>query len=67
MGVSSFLIFVAYKMGQMFDEYIETGYIVGEEQSTAEELAMKQQLEGDTSLGIAEEGQDEAAEQQVKV
>merc|ERR1719487_292001 len=68
MGVSSFLIFVAYKMGQMFDEYIETGYIVGEEQPTAEELAQKQQLEGDTSLGIAEEGQEDAGtEQQVKV
>mmetsp|Transcript_43635 Transcript_43635/g.118608 ORF Transcript_43635/g.118608 Transcript_43635/m.118608 type:complete len:542 (+) Transcript_43635:572-2197(+) len=66
MGVSSFLIYVAWQMGKMFDEYIATGYIVGEEAPSAEELAKQAQLEGDTSLGIEEEGQTED-EQQVKV
>jgi len=39
---------------------------VGEEAPSAEELAKQAQLEGDTSLGIEEEGQTED-EQQVKV
>jgi len=69
MTVATFLIFNARFMGQKFDEYMESGYIVGgEDESKVEyamadvekaglEMAAEQNDNGDTSCGIEEEGQ----------
>ncbi|CAM9801199.1 unnamed protein product [Choristocarpus tenellus] len=57
---STFLIWVAWIMGKMFDELILSEEIVGEEPKTylLEELAAGQD-EADTSCGVLEEGQGE--------
>jgi AAA family ATP:ADP antiporter len=63
--VASFLIFNARYMGRKFDEYTESGYIVGvtgvedEEDDDEDEkgLEMSENDNDDTSCGILEEGQ----------
>jgi len=69
MAVASFLIFNANYMGKKFDEYMESGHIVGGDGNTADggysrtdeeggiETAMGQNDNGDTSCGLEEEGQ----------
>jgi len=68
MAVATFLIFNANYMGQKFDEYMESGHIVGDEDCNPDggyaqaeegglETAMDQNDNGDTSCGVEEEGQ----------
>mmetsp|Transcript_19744 Transcript_19744/g.44829 ORF Transcript_19744/g.44829 Transcript_19744/m.44829 type:complete len:616 (-) Transcript_19744:219-2066(-) len=69
MFVASFLIFNARYMGQKFDEYMDSGYVVGGENELPQgysagdkdtaglELAVGQNEVNDTSCGIEEEGQ----------
>jgi AAA family ATP:ADP antiporter len=70
MAVASFLIWNARFMGKLFDEYTESGYIVGEEENPETqniEMAIGQNETKDTScalydddeMGAEEEGQEE--------
>jgi len=59
MGVSSFLIYVAWFMGTKFDEYMASGYLVGSESEATVDLPAMQAVQDDTSCGLEEEGQDE--------
>jgi ATP:ADP antiporter, AAA family len=57
-AVSCFLIWNARLMGEKFDEYTESGYIVGEEnnpESNNIQMAMKQNENDDTSCAIMED------------
>jgi AAA family ATP:ADP antiporter len=62
MGVAGFLIYVATYMGGKFEEFVETGHIVGEDNQdvpTADKevvMALGQNAD-DTSCGLEEEGQ----------
>ena len=60
MAVASFLIWNARFMGRKFDEYTESGYVVGEEASDAQdhqqlEMAMEQAEVEDTSCAIPDD------------
>lgn len=67
MGVSSFLIYVAYFMGTKFDEYMASGYLVGSESEATVDLPAMQASQDDTSCGLEEEGQDEESGKNQKV
>jgi AAA family ATP:ADP antiporter len=53
MGVSSFLIYVAYWQGAQFDDLIEAGVKVGEEPT--DDAAAETAGDGDTSCGMDDE------------
>ena len=61
MAVSSFLIWNARFMGKKFDEYTESGYIVGEDnnpESKNIQMAIEQNDSDDTSCAIMEDDDD---------
>jgi len=68
MAVASFLIWNARFMGKKFDEYMESGYIVGEEDNPETrniQMAIEQNEEDDTSCALemaGEEDEDEGDE-----
>uniref|UniRef100_A0A7S2SQY8 ADP,ATP carrier protein n=1 Tax=Rhizochromulina marina TaxID=1034831 RepID=A0A7S2SQY8_9STRA len=59
MGLSVFLLYVSRWMGITFDEYVNTGYVVGGDFDELPVLAKDQARQEDTSCGIAEEGQED--------
>jgi ATP:ADP antiporter, AAA family len=62
MAVASFLIWNARFMGQKFEEYTESGYIVGDEnnpESKNIEMAIGQNLDKETSCAIYDDNEDE--------
>jgi AAA family ATP:ADP antiporter len=62
MAVASFLIWNATYMGKTFDEYTESGYIVGEDNNPETknlEMAMAQNEKDDTSCALLPEDEDE--------
>jgi len=64
MAVASFLIWNARFMGKKFDEYTESGYIVGEEDDLTRdqenvEMAMKQNKSKSTSCAIVDHDDDD--------
>jgi AAA family ATP:ADP antiporter len=62
MAVASFLIWNATYMGKQFEEYTESGYIVGEDNNTETknlEMAMAQNEKDDTSCALPEEEEEE--------
>lgn len=63
MAVASFLIWNARFMGKKFEEYTESGYVVGDEDSNNPEakniqMAVEQNLSDDTSCAIPEDEDD---------
>jgi len=61
MAVSCFLIWNARFMGKSFEEYTESGYIVGEEnnpESQNIQMAIAQNEKDDTSCAIVDDGED---------
>jgi len=62
MAVATFLIWNARYMGHKFDEYTNSGYIVGEEDDEMNDghVALNQQDAQDTSCAIEESGEDDA-------
>jgi AAA family ATP:ADP antiporter len=62
MAVASFLIWNARFMGRKFDEYTESGYIVGEDNDPENEniqMAIQQNKSDDTSCALNEDEDDE--------
>jgi len=65
-AVSCFLIWNARFMGKMFEQYTESGYVVGEEvnpESTNIQMAMAQNEREDTSCALDGEEEDEDEEE----
>jgi ATP:ADP antiporter, AAA family len=71
MAVASFLIWNARYMGKTFEEYTESGYIVGDEGSDISHLelaeAQNEEVNGDTSCAIFDEDDKLEAEEEVQV
>ena len=73
-GISAYLVFVAAWMGNKFNEYTETGFVVGETEDIGSSLGKgstfdkykdivpekgREEDEDDTSCGVMEEGQED--------
>jgi len=69
MAVSCFLIWNARFMGKLFDEYTESGYVVGEEdnpESQNIQMAIVQNETADTSCALEEDGGNDEVDQVVE-
>eukprot|EP00934_Nitzschia_sp_Nitz4_P007724 Nitzschia sp. Nitz4//scaffold152_size53828//21689//23656//NITZ4_006740-RA/size53828-processed-gene-0.70-mRNA-1//1//CDS//3329537196//7714//frame0 len=67
MAVASFLIWNARFMGKKFDEYTESGYIVGENtdpESKNIAMAIEQNEKEDTSCGVKDDDEDDDNDEQ---
>ena len=68
MAVSCFLIWNARFMGKLFDEYTESGFVVGEEENPESkniQMAIAQNEATDTSCALEEDGSDDEADKMV--
>lgn len=64
MAVASFLIWNARFMGNKFDEYTESGHVVGsEEEDENTHMALKQNEDIDTSCALDDDAEDESSEE----